>query len=141
MKKGLMLFVLFLLIVASIYLYKKNLKISPNLPFQNQKTEVMQAPVKEEESEIKEVSQGLSLEVYEPKDNEVVNKPNLTIRGKTSPLAEVFVNEKELKADPQGNFSTVLSLDEGENVITVAASDVQGNYAEKELAVTLETVE
>lgn len=141
MKKEFLFLFLFLLIIGGIYfLYKKNSPAILKSPSQNQKS-VTPAIEKEEGLTVKEISQGLILEVTQPKDKTTVNSPEVTVAGKTNAGVDVFVNEKELKADNGGNFSTTLNLDEGENVITVVVSDNQGNYAEKELIVTLETIE
>lgn len=140
MKKGLLFLLLFFLIFGGVYLYKKSPQTLPKFSSQNQIT-VNPPTEKGEESTASEISQRLTLEVYQPKDKATVNSSTITVAGKTSALADVFVNEKELKADSNGNFSTNLNLDEGENIITVIVSDEQGNYAEKELTVTLETVE
>lgn len=145
MRKQLLFFILVLLIIAGLYLYKykKNLPLPIKTSSQNQ-TPTATHPLEEKKEEptiVEETVRELTLEIYEPKDRSVVNHPNLTLKGKTAAMADVFVNEKELKADSQGNFSAPLNLDEGENIITIVASDNEGNYAEKELMVTLESVE
>ena len=141
MKKGLLFLVLFFLIFVGVYLYKKSPRLVPekNL-FQNQ-TPVSPSTEKEKKLPTAEVSQELILEVNQPKDKSTVNSSTITVSGKTSPGADVFINDKELKADSQGEFDTTLNLDEGENIITVVASDGQGNFSEKELTVFFETVE
>ncbi|GAB4218782.1 MAG: hypothetical protein Fur009_1660 [Candidatus Microgenomates bacterium] len=88
----------------------------------------------------KPVEQGISLQIVEPKENAVFSNSNIKITGKTASLVEVFVNDKQTKADENGNFYLDYSLDEGENLLTVAANDKNGNYAEKEIVVMLETV-
>ena len=85
--------------------------------------------------------EGMTLTVNQPLDKAVVNQPNLTVSGKTKPLVDVFINDTQLKADTQGNFSGSLSLEEGENTIVIVVNDDSGNFAEKELTVTLETVQ
>lgn len=87
------------------------------------------------------ISEGLTIEIILPINNSTVNTVSTLVKGKTSSNAEVFVNEKELKADSNGKFSTTVALEEGENYILVSANDEQGNYAEKEVMVNLETVE
>jgi|GEM_PF-2132961 len=79
------------------------------------------------------------LEITTPKENDVVSSSLLTVRGKTLPKADVFVNDKELKADSNGNFSTNITLDEGENMIVVVSNDDMGNYLEREFLVSLES--
>ena len=87
------------------------------------------------------ISEGLTLEITLPVNNSTVNTVSTLVKGKTSPNAEVFINEKVLKADSNGEFSTSVTLEEGENYILVSANDEQGNYAEKEVMVNLETVQ
>ncbi|OGK23160.1 hypothetical protein A2954_00530 [Candidatus Roizmanbacteria bacterium RIFCSPLOWO2_01_FULL_37_12] len=82
--------------------------------------------------------EGLYLEVKRPADGDTVASPSLTVMGITETNAEVFINETELRADLQGNFSSTITLEEGENVIVITASDEEGNYSEKTLTVTYE---
>lgn len=84
---------------------------------------------------------GLTLIITEPTDKITVNNSQLTIKGKTTAKATVFVNDQEIEADDQGNFSILVTLDEGENVITIVASDDFGNYVEREITITLENLE
>ena len=83
----------------------------------------------------------LLLEITSPKDKSTVSSLIIRVEGKTAVNAEVFVNEKELKADILGNFSIDYELFEGENDIFVSANDSQGNYAEKTITVYLESTE
>ena len=83
----------------------------------------------------------ISLTISEPLDNEIINTSVVTVKGTTLPNASVFVNDKELKADAKGAFSTSVSLDEGENILSIVANDENGNFVEKELTVILESVE
>ncbi|MBI5127366.1 hypothetical protein HZA76_02825 [Candidatus Roizmanbacteria bacterium] len=93
------------------------------------------------DAEKEEVSSNLSLEIVSPRDKVIVSSAVIKIEGKTASNAEVFVNEKELKADILGNFSSDYELFEGENNIFVSANDTQGNYAEKSITVYLETTQ
>lgn len=79
------------------------------------------------------------LEITSPQNNATVFNPTITITGKTKPKAEVFIGDKELVADSQGNFSLNYQLEEGENEIAIVANDDLGNYAEKDLVINLET--
>ncbi len=67
-----------------------------------------------------------------------VTNPQLVVSGKTVANADVFVNDRDLKADAQGNFATTITLDEGENTINVVVNDAAGNSTEKEFVVTLQ---
>ncbi len=90
---------------------------------------------------IEPVSQGITLEINEPKANAVFSRLAIKVSGKTSPEAEVYLNDRQTKADAAGNFSFDYNLDEGENLLTVVANDASGNYAEKEITVYLQTNE
>lgn len=79
---------------------------------------------------------GISLSVSVPANNTTVSVESISVRGKTVPGAEVFVNDGTTVADASGNFSVTISLDEGENYILVVVNDALGNYSEKELTVT-----
>jgi cytoskeletal protein RodZ len=81
----------------------------------------------------------LLLEIISPENNVKVSTSNITITGKTKPNAEVFVDDMELIADSQGNFSLNYQLEEGVNEIVIVANDELGNYIEKELTINLET--
>jgi len=89
----------------------------------------------------KTVSQGITLEISEPKANAFYNTSSIKVSGKTSAYAEVYVNDIQTKADGMGNFSVNYNLDEGENLLTIVANDQAGNYAEKEMTVFLQTQE
>lgn len=145
MKKGFLFLTLFLLLIGGVYFYQKNqtrivLNSLPTkiIPSKEAKREIT---ITQNQITLEETNQGLILEIDQPKDKKTVNSSSIIVSGKTSPSADVFINEKELKADSQGNFKTTINLDEGENIIAVVASDSQGNYAEKELTVILETLE
>jgi hypothetical protein len=83
----------------------------------------------------------LSLTLTSPASDITVSSPNVTVRGKSASRAQVYINEKELVADASGNFSAVLTMDEGENLIIVTANDDEGNVAEKQVVVTYEAQE
>jgi hypothetical protein len=87
------------------------------------------------------VTYGLTLEIIEPKENAIYNSPLIKVSGKTSAYAEVYVNDIQTKADEKGYFSLNYNLDEGENLLTITANDQDGNYAEKEITVFLQTQE
>lgn len=82
-----------------------------------------------------------TLSITSPTSDSTVTSPTITVKGKTAPSAEVFINEKDTVADANGNFFVMLTLDEGENLIIVTANDDEGNSAEKELVVTFEAGE
>lgn len=84
------------------------------------------------------IASEIALEITSPQVSSTINTSSVLVQGKTSPLADVFVNDIETKADNSGNFSVNLNLDEGENDITIMANDSEGNFAEKELSVSYE---
>lgn len=84
-----------------------------------------------------EQAEGFFLTVSSPVDGATQSSKVLVVKGKTTVGTEIFVNDKEGKADAGGNFSVNLTLDEGENIVLVIASDASGNYLEKELTVTV----
>lgn len=92
-------------------------------------------------TEAKPENKSISLELFEVNDGMIVSDPTLLIKGKTVADAEVFVDNQELKAGKNGEFSAKVGLDEGENVIIITVNNSEGNMAEKELTVNLETNE
>ena len=97
------------------------------------------------EEETKVVDQNLPeteevfLDILSPKDKDTVSNSSLNIKGTTIASAELFVNDKETKADKDGNFSVNITLEEGENILTIIMNDSLGNYIEKEVTVILES--
>lgn len=79
---------------------------------------------------------GVQLTVDGLVDGSSVTSPTVNVSGKAAAKAEVSVNDIDLVADAVGNFSTNITLDEGENLIVVIANDQDGNSAEKDLTVT-----
>ena len=82
-------------------------------------------------------AKGFFLTVSAPADNSTQSSKYLTVKGKTTANAEIFVNDKEGKANANGDFSISVTLDEGENTILVMANDTSGSYLEKQLTVTV----
>lgn len=80
----------------------------------------------------------IALSVTSPKDGEVVSSASVIVKGTTVPNADVFVNEKDAKADAKGNFSVPILMDEGDNYIVVTVTDMDGNQAEQDIAVIYE---
>ncbi|OGK16678.1 hypothetical protein A2774_00050 [Candidatus Roizmanbacteria bacterium RIFCSPHIGHO2_01_FULL_39_12c] len=85
-----------------------------------------------------ETDSQITLVIQNPADGAMVTDSSLTVSGVTDANAEVFVNEFELEADEEGNFSQELTLEEGENIIVITAVDEAGNFAERELTVMYE---
>lgn len=85
--------------------------------------------------EIPSAVKTIPLVVSSPIDGAVVTSASLSVRGKTVPHAEVFINDVETRADVSGNFTAQITLDEGENTVVVMVNDADGNTADKELTV------
>lgn len=77
-----------------------------------------------------------NLSVSQPQNGITVKNAQIKVIGKTTPNAEVFVNNTDTFADAKGNFSADYTLEEGENYILVGATDSLGKFSEKELVVT-----
>lgn len=73
----------------------------------------------------------LFLEVSNPEDDTLVYDDNIIISGKTSPDLAVIITTNNTQAGLQsgkdGEFSKVLSLSPGVNLIEVTAFDAEGN--------------
>ena len=78
---------------------------------------------------------GFFLKVTEPKDESIVTTSVIPVSGTTSPDAVVSVNGEVVEIDEQGNFTTVVTLEEGPNTIEVIASDFEGNKESTVLAI------
>ena len=73
-------------------------------------------------------NQAPALEVNQPEPAEKVK-----ISGKTEPEATLKINDRLIILDQEGNFTSAINLDEGENRILVSATDQAGNQTEKEI--------
>lgn len=60
------------------------------------------------------------------------------IKGTTTAFAEIFINDKETKADAKGNFSIKMPLDLGENIFIVSANNSEGDVVEETLTINYE---
>lgn len=76
------------------------------------------------------------LEIGKPQNGEsFFGARTITVEGKTEADARLTVNERVAIVDPEGNFSLVFTLSEGENLITVKAVDQAENEIEKTITV------
>ena len=116
---------------------KKGLRPSdiPTTTRSNEGSSVVTEGAKKEMQESSYTS-GISLKITHPQPNAIITNSSLTVKGKTTPNAEVFINDEELKANASGDFAATIILDEGENPIIVAVNDDEGNSAEQQLLVT-----
>jgi hypothetical protein len=79
------------------------------------------------------------LTVSGPVNGSTVTTSSVSVKGITTPKAEVFINDKSVIADALGSFSVPVTLDEGENTIVIAANDSNGNYSEQDLIVSYDS--
>lgn len=84
---------------------------------------------------------GVEITVDSPKDGSEVfgqNNQNVTFSGKVSkPDASVNINGNYVRLDANGNFSSIVRLSQGDNNVSVKATDQAGNTAEKTVRVKL----
>lgn len=72
----------------------------------------------------------VKLEVFYPKNNEIINASSVFVVGNTDPKAELKINGREAKVYPNGAFVLVTPLEKGCNVINIKS--VKG-HAKKNL--------
>jgi len=141
-KKYFILPVLLFVVVIGTYLYTKKPTtveqgINSNDTIQNSGNNTPDEAASDKNS----YQNNLSLEIVSPKDGTTVSTSSVNLTGKTNPDADVFINNKQLKADASGNFSSTVSLDEGQNSIIVVVNDNNGNSAEKQVNIILESTQ
>jgi len=67
------------------------------------------------------------LTVTQPADDSIINADKVEVRGRTTRGAIVSVNGELAEVDEEGNFTMMVVLEEGPNIIEVIASDLEGN--------------
>lgn len=82
----------------------------------------------------------LDLVIDEPLSGTEVQKDSISIKGRVNPKAHVIVNEADVTLGVNGEFDQQVTLDEGENYISIVAYDDEGNAAERELLI-IRTIE
>ena len=85
-------------------------------------------------------SKSLDLVINEPISGTEVQKSSITIKGQVNPNAYVIVNETDVTLRGNGEFVQQVTLDEGENYISIVAYDDEGNATERELLI-IRTIE
>jgi hypothetical protein len=76
--------------------------------------------------------------IIEPEPDSVIElKRNRStqVTGETEPLSRVYLNDRLVLVDEEGQFSTSYYLDEGENILKFLAIDKAGNQSELEIKV------
>ena len=113
---------------------------------------IYQSTKKVDPSEIKKISiedptptpsSSVFVTIERPRDEEVTDERLITISGKTVPNAKIVVltqsNEEAAVAASNGNFSTEITLDDGDNIIEISAITQNGETAKTKLTVTYST--
>ncbi len=70
------------------------------------------------------------LEIYEPASNITIIENIIKIKGKTEPEVELFINDKLISIDGQGNFEESVGLTQGMNTLNVKAKSKVGKETE-----------
>lgn len=83
-----------------------------------------------------DVAPELTIESPSTEGGVVSEEKVITVSGKTEPGVRVFVNGTIARGGSDGEFSARVSLDEGENTITVEAVDEAGNQSAEEFTVS-----
>lgn len=73
-----------------------------------------------------------NLDISEPEDNKIINggEKKVKISGKTEAGVLVYVNSNQVIVDKDGNFTTTLDLNEGDNNFDIKAIDTANNSNE-----------
>lgn len=73
----------------------------------------------------------LSLDLHQPEDSTLTFSPSILFSGKTFPNTLILISSQNsdqiLESKADGTFSLIFDLEEGVNVISVAAFDAGGN--------------
>nr|WP_290665484.1 FlgD immunoglobulin-like domain containing protein [Ardenticatena sp.] len=72
-------------------------------------------------------TQGPTITLTNLTDGLEVSSPTLRIAGQVDPGASLLINGQEVPVDSRGNFSALLTFAEGDNLITLSATDRAGN--------------
>lgn len=80
------------------------------------------------------------LSIDEPKDGAVLNKGNIQIKGRTNPGAKIYMNGIQQPTAPDGAFVIEYMLLEGENKITLKATNDANLETTKTITVRLDSV-
>jgi cytoskeletal protein RodZ len=71
--------------------------------------------------QLNQIFQPPMLDIYQPDKNLVIEQNFIDIRGKTEKEARVYINEKEVFIDANGEFKATLDLQKGLNLIKISA--------------------
>jgi hypothetical protein len=78
-----------------------------------------------------------------PNDETIVSSKTLTINGKTNPNATIIIytsgDQQVIQPSTQGNFSTTIAIDDGENLIKITSILPGGEITSVQRTVTYST--
>lgn len=118
--------------IAAFFIYQSTKKVDPS--------EIKKINI---ESPTPTPNSTIFITVERPKDEEVTDERIITISGKTVPDAKIVVltqsNEEAAVAASNGDFSTEITLDDGDNIIEISAIAGNGEIAKTKLTVTYST--
>ncbi|MBI2040215.1 hypothetical protein HYT18_04010 [Candidatus Microgenomates bacterium] len=81
----------------------------------------------------------LRLDLEQPDRDMLSFDSSIIVSGKTAPSTEVLIStlsqDLVIKSSPDGNFSTVIKLDQGLNIITAVVFDITGDSRSDERTV------
>jgi hypothetical protein len=78
-----------------------------------------------------------ALSITRPKATESIEGPDIIVEGKTEPGADVSVNDRALRPNPDGTFTERLTAVPGTLTLNVVARDKAGNETKTSLAITV----
>jgi cytoskeletal protein RodZ len=82
------------------------------------------------------INKNPSLEIYEPKDRQVIEQSSVTVLGKTDPGMTVTINDQAVFVDSEGNFRTQLGIGPGPKDLVFVAK----NKFDKQVSKTISVV-
>ena len=72
-------------------------------------------------------SRGPTITLNSVSDGMTVYEPSVSISGKVDATSQLQINGNQVPVDANGNFSTIIPLQGGNNLVTLTASDLAGN--------------
>lgn len=78
-----------------------------------------------------------TLAITRPKAGDTVDGPDVIVEGKTEVGAEVTVNDRALRPNPDGTFTERLTVPVGPLSVTILARDKAGNETKTQLSLTV----
>lgn len=77
------------------------------------------------------------LSITRPKTADTVDGPDVIVEGKTEPAADVTVNDRALRPNPDGTFTERVTASPGPLALTIVARDKAGNETKTQLSITV----